>query len=65
MRKKDKLGRWVKRVDGAYSKHVLSMRLTDAEYTLVKRARSKGIEPRDVMVHALKHKLNGGANDKG
>jgi hypothetical protein len=65
MRKKDKLGRWVKRVDGAYSEHVLSMRLTDAEYTLVKRARADGIEPRDVMVRALKDKLNGGVHDKG
>lgn len=65
MVKKDKRGRWVKRVQGEYSDRVFSMRLTDAEYSLIKRARSKGIEPRDVMVRALKDKLNGGANDKG
>jgi len=65
MRKKDKQGRWVKRVDGEYSKHVFSMRLTDAEYSLVKRARADGIEPRKAMIDALRNVVKGGTRDKG
>ena len=63
MRKKDKLGRWVKRVQGEYSDKVFSVRLTGSEYKLVMRARDKGIEPRKVLIETLKDKV--GAHDKG
>jgi len=62
MRKKDKLGRWVKRVQGEYSDKVFSMRLTGSEYQLVMRARDKGIEPRRVLIDNLQDKLKGGDN---
>ena len=62
MRKKDKLGRWVKRVQGEYSDKVFSMRLTGSEYQLVKRARDKGLSPRKVLIDTLQDKLEGGGN---
>jgi len=62
MRKKDKQGRWVKRVKGEYSDKVFSMRLTGSEYSLVMRARDKGIEPRRVLIDTLQDKLKGGGN---
>jgi hypothetical protein len=66
MRKKDKKGRWVKRVQGEYSDKVFSMRLTGSEYQLVKRARAEGLEPRRVLIDTLQDKLkDGGSNAKG
>jgi hypothetical protein len=66
MIKKDKRGRWVKRVKGEYSDKVFSMRLTGSEYQLVKRARAEGIEPRRVLIDTLQDKLkDGGSRDKG
>jgi len=65
MRKKDKRGRWVKRVQGEYSDKVFSMRLTGSEYQLVKRARSEGISPRQVLIDTLQDKLEGGVYEKG
>jgi len=62
MRKKDKQGRWVKRVQGEYSDKVFSMRLTGSEFQLLKRARDKGIEPRRVLIDTLQDKLEGGGN---
>jgi hypothetical protein len=62
MGKKDKRGRWVKRVQGEYSDKVYSMRLTGSEYQLIKRARDKGIEPRKVLIDTLQDKLKGGGN---
>jgi len=62
MRKKDKLGRWVKRVHGEYSNKVLGLRLTDDEYSLVMRARKNGYEPRALMMDAIRDKLEGGGN---
>jgi len=59
MRKKDKLGRWVKRVEGEYSDKLLGLRLTEDEYSLVMRARAKGYEPRKIMIDAIRDKLEG------
>jgi len=63
MRKKDKQGRWVKRVQGEYSDKIISMRLTGSEYQLVKRARDVGLSPRKVLIETLKDKV--GADAKG
>jgi len=56
-KKRDKRGRWVKRVPGEYSKHVYAMRLTDNEYQLVKRARADGLSPRKAMIEMLRKRL--------
>jgi hypothetical protein len=55
--KRDKRGRWVKRVSGEYSDKVYSMRLTDAEYSLVMRARNKGLSVRRVLIDTLRDKV--------
>jgi len=62
MRKKDKQGKWVKRVQGEYSDRVFSMRLTGSEYQLIARARDKGLSPRRVLIDTLQDKLEGGGN---
>jgi hypothetical protein len=63
MVKRDKQGRWVKRVSGEYSDKVYSMRLTDAEYSLVMRARDKGLSVRKVLIDTLREKV--GVHEKG
>lgn len=63
MRKKDKLGRWVKRVQGEYSDKIFSMRLTRSEYQVVERARDVGLSPRKVLIETLRDKV--GEHEKG
>jgi hypothetical protein len=65
MIKRDKRGRWVKRVSGEYSDRVYSIRLTDGEYQLVMRARDEGISPRKVLIETLREHVKVGADDKG
>jgi len=62
-KKRDKHGRWVKRVQGEYSDKVFSMRLTGSEYQVIEHACNSGISPRKVLIETLKDKV--GAHDKG
>jgi hypothetical protein len=61
--KRDKRGRWVKRVQGEYSDRVFSMRLTDKEYSLVMCARDKGLSVRRVLIDTLRDRM--GEHEKG
>jgi len=51
---RDERFKFMKRVPGEYSNHIYSCRLTDKEWARVERARAMGIDPRDVLLKALK-----------
>ncbi|HPB85683.1 MAG TPA: hypothetical protein PLR63_07840 [Paludibacteraceae bacterium] len=44
----------MKRVPDEYSKRIYGFRVTEREYALIKRARERGIEPREVMLKELR-----------
>jgi hypothetical protein len=52
--KRDERGRVMKRVPDEYSKRIYGFRVTEREYALIKRARERGIEPREVMLKELR-----------
>lgn len=54
MRKRDNLGRIVKRVKGEYSNKVYSCRVTESEYQLLRKARALGIDTRDVLLSEVR-----------
>lgn len=53
-RQRDAHGRYLQRKPDESSKYQFNSRLTSKEYRLIERARAKGIDPREVMLKALK-----------
>ena len=53
-RQRDAHGRYLQRKPDESSKYQFNSRLTSKEYQLIERARAMGIDPRDVLVKALK-----------
>lgn len=53
-RQRDARGRYLQRKPDESSKFQYNMRLTEKEHVLIYRARALGIDPREVMLKALK-----------
>ncbi len=57
-RQRDAHGRYLQRKPDESSKYQFNSRLTSKEYRLIERARAMGIDPREVMLRALREELD-------
>ena len=52
--KRNKEGKILKRVPGKYSNKLITFRVTEDEFRLIKDAKEKGLEPRAVVLKAAR-----------